>query len=88
MRDSENDPQYRELLRRIAAVDIPDYPNWKFGAKCGVIAGVVTGFFILLFLLVCSSLKTTFTYGWIAIAFAGLAFLFAGAVGAFRPPRR
>ena len=40
MRDPEDDPRLKELLRQVEAVDIPDYPDWKKGRRWGLTAGV------------------------------------------------
>ncbi len=87
MKDSEDDPEYRQLMLRIAAVDIPDYPDWKRGMKWGLSIGI---FIVLLSLLVFligdgSYLERLLKYGWMALCFAFAVFIIVGAIGAFRP---
>jgi hypothetical protein len=87
MKDSEDDPEYRQLMLRIAAVDIPDYPDWKRGMKWGLSIGI---FIVLLSLLVLligdgSYWERLLKYGWMALCFAFAVFIIVGAIGAFRP---
>jgi len=90
MRDSEDDPRFRQLLLRIAAVHIPDYPDWKRGLKWGLAAGT---FLVLLSLLILLIGEGTYwsrlvRYGWMGLCFAAALFIIVGAVGAFRPQDR
>lgn len=84
MRDPEDDPRLKELLRQVEAVDIPDYPDWKKGRRWGLTAGVAAGILIVLFLLVCGRLAQ---YGWTAAIIAITVFLVVWAIGSFRPQK-
>ena len=89
MRDLEDDPRFKELLRQVEAVDVPDYPDWKRGWRWGLAAGVSAGVLIALFLLVGGKIgnfgKRLLEYGWTAAAIAFAVFLVVWAIGAFRP---
>ena len=89
MRDPEDDPRFKELLRQVEAVDIPDYPDWKRGWRWGLAAGVTAGIFVALFLLVGGRIehfgRRVLEYGWTVLAIALIVFRAVGAIGAFRP---
>ena len=91
MRDPEDDPRLKELLRQVEAVDIPDYPDWKKGRRWGLTAGVAVGILIVLFLLVCGRLepfgRRLAQYGWTAAIIAITVFLVVWAIGSFRPQK-
>ena len=86
MRDPEDDPRFKELLRQVEAVD---YPDWKRGWRWGLAAGVTAGIFVALFLLVGGRIehfgRRVLEYGWTVLAIALIVFLAVGAIGAFRP---
>jgi UDP-N-acetylmuramyl pentapeptide phosphotransferase/UDP-N-acetylglucosamine-1-phosphate transferase len=90
MRDSEDDPEFRRLMRRIAAVDIPDYPDWKRGMKWGLLIGILIVLVSLLAFLIGdgSYWERLLKYGWQVLCFAFVVFLIVGAIGAFRPQDR
>lgn len=90
MKDSEDDPEFRRLMRRIAAVDYPDYPDWKRGTKWGLSIGILIVLLSLLILLIGegSYRSRLAEYGWTALGFAFTAFFVVGAIGAFRPQGR
>ena len=90
MRDSEDDPAFRQLLLQIAAVDIPDYPDWKRGMMWGLSIGILIVLLSLLVLLIGegSYWSRLLKYGWMALCFAFAVFIIVGAIGAFRPQDR
>ena len=72
MSDPEDDPRFKELMRQIEAVNIPDYPDWKRGLRWGLSAGIEFG-------------RRVIEYGWTVVVIALVVFLTVGAIGAFRP---
>lgn len=89
MSDPEDDPRFKELMRQIEAVDIPDYPDWKRGVRWGLSAGITVGILVALFLLVSGRIeefgRRVIEYGWTVVVIALVVFLTVGAIGAFRP---
>ena len=89
MRDPEDDPRFKELMRQIEAVDIPDYPDWKRGLRWGLSAGITVGILVALFLLVSGRIeefgRRVIEYGWTVVVIALVVFFTVGAIGAFRP---
>ena len=87
MKDSEDDPEYRQLMLRIAAVDIPDYPDWKRGMTWGLSCGILIVLLSLLVFLIGdgSYWERLLKYGWMVLCFAFAVFIIVGAIGAFRP---
>ena len=89
MSDPEDDPRFKELMRQIEAVDIPDYPDWKRGVRWGLSAGITVGILVALFLLVSGRIEVfgrrVIVYGWTVVVIALVVFFTVGAIGAFRP---
>ena len=89
MSDPEDDPRFKELMRQIEAVDIPDYPDWKRGLRWGLSAGITVGILVALFLLVSGRIeefgRRVIEYGWTVVVIALVVFFTVGAIGTFRP---
>ncbi len=89
MSDPEDDPRFKELMRQIEAVNIPDYPDWKRGLRWGLSAGITVGILVALFLLVSGRIeefgRRVIEYGWTVVVIALVVFFTVGAIGAFRP---
>jgi len=82
MQDSEDDPKFRQLLRKIAAVDVPDYPDWKRGWKWGLASGILTALVLFFFAFLGGGVAR---FWGSALGVAVFMFLTVGAIGAFRP---
>ncbi len=85
----DDDPKFRELLRQVSEVDVPDYPDWSRGWKWGLFSGAFTAFIIFLVIFISGPLASFWQrlqgYGFGSLGIAFAVFLIVGAVGAFRP---